>query len=479
MGASAPTPPDADASRASEGGPGSGAGADAAGTASDITPPSGFDVTAAFDPAGGSDQTAVFRPSDFADGPGGSGAYRAADGPGGSGGYRPPGYGPPTGSEYGPAGAPGYAAASGYGPQAPGRPGPPYGPPGYGAQGPGPGGYGQPGYGPPRYGPAYAQQGAPGYGPQAYGPAYGPPGFDTAPRPGIIPLRPLGFGDFLGGAFAYIRANPMSTLLPALFVAIVLQLVQFGGQAWLGVTGNPPTSPEAALGYVGRSLGVSGLVVILGLVLGAVLTAILYTVLRGAAIGRRTDLAAAWRAARPKVPGVIGVTVLVGLLLMVVAIVGFGLAIGLGVGIGRVPGALVGIVIGLAVVVFLVYLTVLLSLATPAYVMEDIGVLAALRRSRDLVSGAWLQIFGVLLVAAIGLTVIGGVLGAIVGVAGAAFTGGAGPGVGFYIAIGLVSVIVTTFATPYLAGVTGLLYMDQRIRRERYDLQLATWAAAR
>ena len=34
-------------------------------------------------------------------------------------------------------------------------------------------------------------------------------------------------------------------------------------------------------------------------------------------------------------------------------------------------------------------------------------------------------------------------------------------------------------ATPFLAGLTGLLYVDQRIRRERYDLQLATWAAGR
>jgi hypothetical protein len=53
------------------------------------------------------------------------------------------------------------------------------------------------------------------------------------------------------------------------------------------------------------------------------------------------------------------------------------------------------------------------------------------------------------------------------------------PGTGFSIAIGLASVVVTTFATPYFAGLTGLLYVDQRIRRERYDLQLATWAAGR
>ena len=264
--------------------------------------------------------------------------------------------------------------------------------------------------------------------------------------------------------------------MPALVVSIILQLVQFGAQAALGVTGEPPRSSEAAVGYVGRSLGASGLVVILGLVLGAVLTAVLFTVLRGALIGRRTSLGEAWRAALPKIAGLIGVTVLVGLLLGVIAIVGFGLAIGLGVGIGRAPGALVGIVIGVAVLVFLIYLSVILSLATPAYVMEDIGVFAALTRSRDLVRGAWLQIFGVLLVATLIFGVIGGVLGGIAGLAGVATSGGV-PGLGFYLLIGIVSAIITAFATPFLAGVTGLLYVDQRIRRERFDLQLATWAA--
>ena len=63
----------------------------------------------------------------------------------------------------------------------------------------------------------------------------------------------------------------------------------------------------------------------------------LLTVLREAVIGRRTSLGAAWRAALPKVPGLIGVTVVVGLLLTVIAVVGFGLAVGLGVGIGGGP----------------------------------------------------------------------------------------------------------------------------------------------
>ena len=34
-------------------------------------------------------------------------------------------------------------------------------------------------------------------------------------------------------------------------------------------------------------------------------------------------------------------------------------------------------------------------------------------------------------------------------------------------------VVVGTFATPFGVGVIGLLYVDQRIRKERLDLDLA------
>ena len=78
-----------------------------------------------------------------------------------------------------------------------------------------------------------------------------------------------------------------------------------------------PSAPTSA-----RSFSASGIVVILGLVLGAILTAILFTVLRGAVIGRRTDLGSAWKAALPKVPGLIGVSVLLGLFFAIVAVVG-------------------------------------------------------------------------------------------------------------------------------------------------------------
>ena len=194
----------------------------------------------------------------------------------------------------------------------------------------------------------------------------------------------------------------------------------------------------------------------------------------------RTDIGSAWKAALPKVPGLIGVSILLGLFF--VGLLAVAVRAGDRQGSHRPRrGAVIGILLGIAALVLLVYVGVLLSLATAAYVMEDIGVIAALTRSRDLVRGAWLQVFGVLLVAVLVFGVLGGILGAIAGLAGAADTlsTGAVPGTGFSIAIGLASVVVTTFATPYFAGLTGLLYVDQRIRRERYDLQLATWAAGR
>ena len=231
-----------------------------------------------------------------ADGPGGTGAYRAADGPGGSGAYRPrvrPGRSPRLrrGARVRPGGVgparPAAVRAARLRPAGPA--------PGYGQQ-------------PPGYGPAYAQQGPRGYGPQAYGPGYGPPGFHTAPRPGIIPLRPLGFGDFFGGAFGYIRANPVVHT-----GARAGRGRRRAGRAVRGAgrAGRHRQSAELdrrppALRRDARSAR-PGSWSLLGLVLGAVLTAILFTVLRGAVIGRRTDLGAAWRAALPKVPGLIGV----------------------------------------------------------------------------------------------------------------------------------------------------------------------------
>src|SRR5258708_15705507 len=70
--------------------------------------------------------------------------------------------------------------------------------PGYGQTGSDQPGYGLPGYGQPGYGPSL---------PPVSG-GWGAP----APRPGGVPLRPLGVGETLSGAFTRIRRNPGATL---------------------------------------------------------------------------------------------------------------------------------------------------------------------------------------------------------------------------------------------------------------------------
>src|SRR5215472_1635904 len=90
--------------------------------------------------------------------------------------------------------------------------------PGYGQAGSDQPGYGQPGYGQPGYG--QSGYGQPGYGQSGYGqPGYGPSlppiggGWAApAPMPGGVPLRPLGVGEILSGAFTLIRRNPVATL---------------------------------------------------------------------------------------------------------------------------------------------------------------------------------------------------------------------------------------------------------------------------
>src|SRR3984957_10908449 len=98
----------------------------------------------------------------------------------------------------------------GYG-QPPGRQ------PGYGPPPGGQAGYGPAGYGPPPGGQA-------GYGPAGYGPPPGggwPPPRPSAPKPGVIPLRPLAVGEILDGAFSSIRQNPKATLgLAAILMTI-------------------------------------------------------------------------------------------------------------------------------------------------------------------------------------------------------------------------------------------------------------------
>ena len=52
-----------------------------------------------------------------------------------------------------------------------------------------------------------------------------------APKPGVIPLRPIGLGEILDGAFTSVRRNPKATIGLAAIVMLISGLISGGAYA--------------------------------------------------------------------------------------------------------------------------------------------------------------------------------------------------------------------------------------------------------
>lgn len=131
----------------------------------------------------------------------------------------------------------------------------------------------------------------------------------------------------------------------------------------------------------------------------------------------------------------------------------------------------------------ILWLQVSLALAAPALMLERQGIIAALRRSAKLVRGAWWRTFGILALTYLIVFLLSFLVSipfsaiAVIadGVSLSEFFESGGPSFGwpFLIVTGIGEVIVSTLLYPFVAGVMALLYVDQRIRREALDLDLA------
>jgi hypothetical protein len=394
--------------------------------------------------------------------------------PGGYG-QAPPGAGVPPGSGHG---QPGYS-----------QPG--YGPPGYGPPGAGQPGYGPPGYGPPGYGQAPGSAyGQPGYGPGA---GYGaPPGGwappPQAPKPGVIPLRPIAVGEILDGAFTSIRRNPKATLGIAAVVltisAIITTSLEVLLLSQLGLnTGTDQTLTSAQLAGMLAVVIPSGLTaVILAFIVQILLTGLLTAVVGRSVLGDRITAGQAWRIALPRLPALLLATLLTGL-----ALIGpwAGLAAVLIVlGVAGAPGGAliaIGFLGVIASLVLDVWFWTMFSMSAAAVVLERQGPARALGRSWRLVRKSFWRVFGILVLAGIIVLVASSVLRLPFTVISAAFSSGSAPLAQAIqpsvasLLIGAVGGIVAGAITqPISAGVTVLLYVDLRMRREGLDLALQT-----
>ena len=420
--------------------------------------------------------------------------------PGQPGAYPPYGQPPPGGQQpYGqappsappPDGQPPYGQPPPGGQQPYGQ-APPYGqPPPYGQQPQyGQPQYGQPGYGQPGYGqPGYGQ---PGYGQPGYGqPGYGPPGgWAPGPQPGGIPLRPLGVSEILSGAFTSVRQNPAATLgLSAIVltcygvISAAISLALRGTVHNLNLSSGQNLTHTQIFDIFAIVLPSLLAIAALAFVTEIILTGLLTAVIGRGVLGRKVSIGEAWRIALPRLPAILGSIILIALCVLLPWAAVAVLVTILAVLHATAAAVIVGVVGGIAALYVTCWFPVMFGLAAPAVVLERQGPARALRRSWRLVRHSFWRVFWILLLTALIVLIAGSVLRipfslltALVG-GSAGFVGLAGSGSVAGVIIGAVGGIVAGAVTrPISAGVTVLLYLDLRMRKEGLDLALQSAA---
>ncbi|MCU7823556.1 hypothetical protein [Kitasatospora sp. DSM 101779] len=321
-----------------------------------------------------------------------------------------------------------------------------------------------------------------------------------APKPGVVPLRPLGVGEIISGVFTTVQRYPAQLLVPVLWTALGA-VAAFGAFAvvaaaaldgpWQAVRNEElPSTADA----VAVTVTVAGAVLLLMVVLTAlyaVSSATATVVLRYAVIGRRIATRAVWAEARPMLWRVVATQVLTGLLAGGILVVSFLLPLLAGLLFGSETGLVLGVLFFVPGWAAAVYVQVRLVLEVPVLVLENARPVAALRRAWRLNEGNWWRSLGIpyivglvgsfaAQIVAVPCMVVGMfVLFASTGNAAAAdpYAQSAAPGVGALVTFAFCTVtgvvLATALTVPLTPLTNGLLYIDRRIRRESLDVTLA------
>ncbi|MGW3958728.1 hypothetical protein ACWED2_02830 [Amycolatopsis sp. NPDC005003] len=317
-----------------------------------------------------------------------------------------------------------------------------------------------------QHGPSYRPDALPpftGQPPQPqYQPRWNPNGLG---RPGVIALRPLNIGDILDGAITAIRRHALLVLGIGVVVSVVTAAITFVMQKYLyaNLAGlattaqfGPAATDEEVRNAVLGTFGDTFLVLIssslLSTFLLTVTAGLMAAVMSRAALGREVTFGIAWREVQPRLLPLLGVAFVYALLSTI------------GVMLCIVPGVLAW---------------VFWALAAPALVLERGTFKDAFSRSVKLVSGAFWRVLGVLLLARI----IESFFESIIQLP---FTLGSGmfsqmfnpakvtvPNTGDLLLASAGQIIAGTISIPFVALVTVIVYLDQRMRREGMDIELA------
>lgn len=305
-------------------------------------------------------------------------------------------------------------------------------------------------------------------------------------QPGIIPLRPISFGEFLSVPFKAIRYN-RAVVIGGPLLCVGASMLLLAAAMWLAFT-DPSLAllaPTSQFQGVEASTVIVGIAAFIGIVLADALScAVVAPGVARAVLGERITIGEALRA----VGGRIGHLLLLWLISSLALILSFvpGLIL-LGVGASGDDGGLIGLGVLLMAALGLVVgipVYIITAIARVVIVLERKGAIGSVRRTVSVIRGRFwwsvliIGVTGVLIYIA---TAILQQLMSFVGAIGLAIGfSGAWVGTAIFIAVLVLGAVVSyVFTYAYMGTVYALVYIDARIRHEGFDLELARAAEAR
>ncbi|MDV8146521.1 glycerophosphoryl diester phosphodiesterase membrane domain-containing protein [Arthrobacter sp. B10-11] len=313
------------------------------------------------------------------------------------------------------------------------------------------------------------------------------PQYVAPPKPGIVPLRPLSFGEILDGSFQTIRRNAAAMLGAALLAqtlatvvgeVLVAETESRGDSIGAWVSGMAP--PE----MVGLGIGLLIGAALLGLVsffISIVLQGVMAVPVARSVLNWRTGFKKMWTLSRSSIGSLLALGGLQILAFITFGVVLVGATVLL-VDSMRGSSALILVPLFLGGMLAVVWLSIRFLLTPAAIVVEERDVLDGLRRSWHLTRRNWWRIFGIVLVTSLLIGIIGQIVLIPLGLASGGLSSVIAPhgdddgqralDAGLGIASIIVTALIGAVGYAFQTSVMGLLYMDLRMRKEGLDLAL-------
>lgn len=318
-------------------------------------------------------------------------------------------------------------------------------------------------------------------------------------------LRPLTIGDLLDAAFRLYRKHFVTFIgivallqVPMVIIQVVLQLTVYGGALTeiLNFNRRPPAFTPGANPLAALPLAAFLTIYGISLVLGLVQYLVVYNLITGALsravahsyLGQPVSILSSYRMGWRTFSSLVGASLLPYLASLIVLVPIFALFFAAIVGttsqVETLPiWAIILLIIGLLVfsigMFFLVmFVYVRFLIAPQAIVLEGQGPLQGLGRSWNLTKQAFWRTLLLIVLMGIVVYLVSGIPASVVSLAGQLLA----PGVQGVLTATLIATLLSQvgliLALPLQFSVYTLLYYDQRVRREAYDLELQTQSAA-